>query len=136
MLCRWPPNLFGLWSSPDSSWFWRRWRRPSAAARPAGGRTHEHVGGLQQLLGSGRVDVLVLHAVTRQELWSDLVRSALAHDRDLGIVLVTETAASDFVRDALEIGIRGWVCSDESLERLVTAVREVGAHEVFIRCPG
>jgi DNA-binding NarL/FixJ family response regulator len=87
---------------------------------------------LQQLLGPVPVDVLVLHAEAHQELCTDLVRSALDQERDLGIVLVTETAAAGFVRDALEMGIRGWVCSDEPLERLVTAVREVGAHEVFI----
>ncbi|WP_082622654.1 MULTISPECIES: DNA-binding response regulator [unclassified Terrabacter] len=95
------------------------------------GRTSTSAG-LPQLLGSGRVDVLVLHAVTRQELSSDLVRTALARDHDLGIVLLTEAGAADLVRDALESGIRGWVCSDESLDRLVAAVREVGAHEVFM----
>ena len=45
---------------------------------------------------------------------------------------MTEPGAADLTRHALQIGVRGWVRSDEPLERLVSAVRKVGAHEVFI----
>jgi len=95
------------------------------------GRTNTAVG-LQHLLRPVPVDVLVLHALSPQEVSLDLVRSALARDHDLGIVLLTEAGAADLVRDALEAGIRGWVSCDEPLDRLVAAVRGVGAHEVFM----
>jgi DNA-binding NarL/FixJ family response regulator len=90
------------------------------------------VTGVLQLLGPVPVDVLILHALVRQDVSLDLARSALEQVHDLGIVLVTEPGASDLTRLALEIGVRGWVRSDEPLDRLVSAVREVGAHEVFI----
>ena len=90
------------------------------------------VPGVLQLLGPVPVDVLILHALVRQDASLELARSALEQVHDLGIVLVTEPGAADLTRHALEIGVRGWVRSDEPLERLVSAVREVGAHEVFI----
>src|SRR6476660_3831645 len=93
------------------------------------------VPGVLQLLGPVPVDVLILHALVRQDISLDLVRSALEQDHDLGIVLVTEPGAADAARLALQIGVRGWVRSDEPLERLVSAVRTVGAHEVFIPVP-
>jgi len=90
------------------------------------------VAGVLQLLGPVAVDVLILHALARQDASLELARSALEQVHDLRIVLVTEPGAADLTRHALQIGVRGWVRSDEPLERLVSAVREVGAHEVFI----
>lgn len=88
--------------------------------------------GLLRTLAPASADVLVFHAVTGQEVALDLARSALEQVRDLGVVLVTETDAGDMSRHALQVGIRGWVRSDEPLERLVAAVHQVAAHEVFI----
>lgn len=88
--------------------------------------------GVSQLLGTVPVDVLVLHAAGGHGVSLDLARSALEQAHELGIVLVTEPGASDVNRHALEIGVRGWVRSDEPLERLISAVRRVGAHDMFI----
>lgn len=88
--------------------------------------------GLLRTLGPASADVLVFHAVTGQEVALDLARTALDQVRGLGVVLVTETDAGDMSRHALEVGIRGWVRSDEPLDRLVSAVRRVAAQEVFI----
>ncbi|MEW1952671.1 response regulator transcription factor [Terrabacter sp. NPDC080008] len=88
--------------------------------------------GLLQAVAAGSVDVLVLHAVSRQDAVLELARSALQQAPDVGVVLVTQPEAGDMSRDALEMGIHGWVRSDEPFARLVTAVRRVAAHEVFI----
>jgi DNA-binding NarL/FixJ family response regulator len=95
------------------------------------GRTSS-VNALLGMLGRVPADVLVLHALDTLETSLQLARSALEHDPDLGIVLVTEPSAADLTRQALEIGVRGWIRSDEPLQRLVLAVREVAVHEVFI----
>lgn len=84
------------------------------------------------VLGRVPADVLVLHALDTPETSLELARSALEREPDLGIVLVTEPSAADLTRQALEIGVRGWIRSDEPLQRLVLAVREVAVHEVFI----
>ncbi|MEP7331390.1 MAG: response regulator transcription factor [Terracoccus sp.] len=62
----------------------------------------------------------------------DLARSALEHHPGLGVVLLSEPGGTGLTRDALELGVRGWVGSDEPLTQLVAAVKGVGAHGVCI----
>lgn len=82
------------------------------------------------------VDVLVAHldaALRGPSL--DLVRSALRHHPELGVVLVSEpvqTGLPDLTREALRLGVRGWVGSDEPLTHLVSAVKDVAARRVCL----
>lgn len=61
-----------------------------------------------------------------------LVRSALTQHPGLGVVLISEPGPTGLTREVLELGVRGWVGSDEPLSRLVAAVKDVGAHGVCI----
>jgi DNA-binding NarL/FixJ family response regulator len=63
------------------------------------GRTSS-VNALLGMLGRVPADVLVLHALDTRETSLQLARSALEHDPDLGIVLVTEPSAADLTRQA------------------------------------
>ncbi len=79
------------------------------------------------------VDVLVasLEAAAGDAAF-ELVRSALQNHPGLGVVLISEPGLTVLTREALELGVRGWVGSDEPLSRLVTTVKDVGAHGVCI----
>lgn len=95
------------------------------------GRATSAAGALD-LLRLTDVDVLLISVAVHDEGCLELARTALVRRRALGIVLMTEPGAMGLARDALEIGIRGWVRSDESMEHLLAAVRGVGAHDVYV----
>lgn len=78
------------------------------------------------------VEVLVVVIGVGDESCLELARSAGDRRRDLGIVLVTEPGARVSAREALEIGVRGWVRLDEPLQQLVAALRTVAGGDVFI----
>ncbi|MDQ2755598.1 MAG: response regulator transcription factor [Actinomycetota bacterium] len=79
------------------------------------------------------VDVLVADLEeTPGGISLDLARSALEHHPGLGVVVICEPGPTRLTREALELGVRGWVSSDEPLTHLVAAVRAVGAHGVCI----
>lgn len=61
-----------------------------------------------------------------------LVRAALVHHRDLAVVMVADPGPASLTREALELGVRGWVDSDEPLARLIATVHAVGSHGVCI----
>lgn len=78
------------------------------------------------------VDVLVVVLGVGDEGCLELARSAGARRPGLGLVLVTEPGARVAAREALEIGVRGWVRLDEPLDQLVAALTAVAAGDVFI----
>lgn len=84
----------------------------------------------------GDSDVLVVSLDGAQrDVSLDLVRSSLRRHPGLGVVLLCEpgaTGATGLTREALELGVRGWVGSDEPFTHLVAAVKGVGAHGVCI----
>lgn len=81
----------------------------------------------------GDSDVLVVSLDGAQRDGSlDLARVSLQRHPGLGVVLLCEPGATGLTREALELGVRGWVGSDEPLTHLVAAVKGVGAHGVCI----
>ena len=59
-------------------------------------------------------------------------RSALAARRDLGVVLIAEPGHRLATADAIGMGVRGWVHSDDSLACLVTALKGVACGELCL----
>ncbi|EWT01759.1 hypothetical protein N865_07710 [Intrasporangium oryzae NRRL B-24470] len=83
-------------------------------------------------LGSAPVDVLVVVIGVGDEGGLELARWAGERCPGLGVVLVSEPGARVSAREALEIGVRGWVRLDEPLSQLVAALGAVAAGDVFI----
>ncbi len=79
------------------------------------------------------VDIDVLVASLDEDegpLCLALVRSALGSRLGLEVVVISEPEPTALTREALQLGVRGWVGTDEPLTHLVAAVKSVGAHEV------
>lgn len=79
------------------------------------------------------VDVLVVSlAGADGDTPLDLADLAAYRRPGLGVVVVSEPGVNRLTREALEVGVRGWVGSDEPLSQLVAAVKDVGANGVRI----
>ena len=79
------------------------------------------------------LDVLVMSLEGGQcDASFDLARSVLEQHPGLGVVVISGPGSTRLTREALELGVRGWVGSDEPLTHVVAAVKGVGAHGVCI----
>ncbi|HET7798802.1 MAG TPA: response regulator transcription factor [Humibacillus xanthopallidus] len=82
------------------------------------------------LLEVARPAVVVADLSPDDEASLDFARSALAAQRDLGVVFVAEQGQRLATGDAIAMGVRGWVHSDDSLARLVSVITGVAAGEL------
>jgi two-component system nitrate/nitrite response regulator NarL len=77
-------------------------------------------------------DVVVADLSPDDEASLAFARAALATQPDLGVVLIAEPGHRLATGEAIAMGVRGWVHSDDSLASLVVAIKGVASGELCL----
>jgi len=85
-----------------------------------------------ELFSRNEIDVVTLDLALTGEDGLAIGRKLLAQWPKLGIVIVTGSADSRRVSEAVQMGVRGWVSKEGAVETLLTAVRGAARGETHL----
>lgn len=86
----------------------------------------------RELLARRRYDVALVSVQLGNESALPLVSELLAHDPDTAIVLYTGAASSARIKDAVDVGTRGFLLKSSPPARLVDALRAVAGGGTYV----
>lgn len=85
-----------------------------------------------ELFSHHEIDVVTLGPVRTDEDALVVGRTLLERQPGLGIVVVTVAAEEDWVWEAVQLGVRGWVSKEADIEVLLMAVRGAARGETHL----